>query len=192
MARPRAFDESQVLDQAAELFWERGYEATSVADLEEHLGLGRQSLYNVFGDKEQLFLRALERYAENAHEMRRQLLMKEGAGLPEIRAFFRANADGLSQGGGRKGCLLANSLVESASENEGVAERCQQNHKRLGAAFRHALKGAVTAGDLPGNFDVTSGVNLLVAHTYGMVLMSKAGASAAELRRNAEEMIRRL
>ena len=62
MARPKSFDEEAVLDQAVQLFWERGYEGTSLADLEAHLGLGRQSLYNSFGDKHALFLKALDRY----------------------------------------------------------------------------------------------------------------------------------
>ena len=62
MPRPKSFDEDAVLDQAVELFWDRGYEGTSLADLEAHLGLGRQSLYNAFGDKHTLFLKALDRY----------------------------------------------------------------------------------------------------------------------------------
>ena len=63
MPRTKDFDEHEVLDRAVELFWDRGYEATSVADLEKHLGVGRQSLYNTFGDKRELFLRSLSRYA---------------------------------------------------------------------------------------------------------------------------------
>ena len=63
MARTKAFDEDVVLDRAVELFWDQGYEATSISDLEEHLGVGRQSLYNTFGDKRELFVQALQRYA---------------------------------------------------------------------------------------------------------------------------------
>ena len=63
MARPRAFQEDEVLDSAIECFWRRGLEATSVRDLAEHMGLNGPSLYNAFGDKRTLFARALERYA---------------------------------------------------------------------------------------------------------------------------------
>jgi len=192
MARPRAFDEAEVLDRAVDLFWERGYEATSIADLEEHLGLGRQSLYNTFGDKEHLFLKALERYAERGHEMRKELLMRPGAGLAEIRAFFDANVNLLTEDGHRRGCLLANSIVESTGENPGVRGQCRLNQRRMSVAFRHALKGAVESGDLSAEFDVEAGVNLLISQVYGLVVMSKSGASATELRRTAEEMIRRL
>jgi TetR/AcrR family transcriptional repressor of nem operon len=192
MARPRAFDEAEVLDRAVDLFWERGYETTSIADLEEHLGLGRQSLYNAFGDKEHLFLKALARYAERGHEMRKDLLMRPGAGLAGIRAFFDANVNLLAGSGHRKGCLLANTLVESAGEIPEVQGQCRLNQRRMNAAFRKALEGAVEAGELPADFDVEGGVNLLVTQVYGMVVMSKSGVSARELRRSAEELIRRL
>lgn len=63
MARPKEFDVDQVLDRATELFWTKGYEETSMRELEEGLGVGRQSLYSTFGDKHELFLAALDRYA---------------------------------------------------------------------------------------------------------------------------------
>ena len=62
MARPKAFDVERALDRAVEVFWTRGYEATSLCDLLEHMEIGRQSLYDTFGDKHGLFLAALERY----------------------------------------------------------------------------------------------------------------------------------
>ena len=64
MSRTKTFDEEKTLDRAVELFWSQGFDATSIADLEKHLGLGRQSLYNTYGDKRTLFLRAIQRYAE--------------------------------------------------------------------------------------------------------------------------------
>src|SRR5713101_4688267 len=90
MPRPTSFDEDAVLDQAVQLFWERGYEGTSLADLETHIGLGRQSLYNAFGDKQTLFLKALERYQRAVMEKVLAHLNASGAGLDAIRAFFKA------------------------------------------------------------------------------------------------------
>jgi AcrR family transcriptional regulator len=63
MPRPREFDPDLVLDRAVELFWAKGYEGTSISDLEEHLGMGRQSLYGAFGDKHELYVKAMDRYA---------------------------------------------------------------------------------------------------------------------------------
>jgi TetR/AcrR family transcriptional repressor of nem operon len=192
MARPRAFDEAEVLDRAVDLFWARGYEATSIADLEEHLGLGRQSLYNTFGDKQQLFLRVLERYADHGNAIRKEVLLRPDAGLGAIREFFDAMVNRLTDSEHRKGCLLTNSILESPGDSPEVEGQCRLNQRRMSAAFRHALKGAVRAEELPAQFDLEAGVNLLVSQLYGLVVMSKSGGSANELRTTAEEMIRRL
>src|SRR5438093_12545846 len=96
MPRPKSFDEDVVLDQAVELFWERGYDGTSLADLEAHLGLGRQSLYNTFGDKQALFLKALERYRRDAAQGPIAHLAAPGAGFADIRKYFTAMVDALT------------------------------------------------------------------------------------------------
>src|SRR5918999_5563657 len=102
MARPKSFDEEAVLDQAVQLFRERGYEGTSLADLEAHLGLGRQSLYNSFGDKHALFLKALDLYRREVGEPGVSRLNAPGAGLQAIRAFFRWSVHMLTVPGPRR------------------------------------------------------------------------------------------
>src|SRR5215210_3872796 len=106
MGRPRSFDESAVLDQAVELFWSRGYEGTSMADLEEHLGIGRQSLYNAFGDKQDLFLRALERYATRGAAGPEARLTAPGAGLAELRAYFDDVLEMVASSSDRRACMV--------------------------------------------------------------------------------------
>ena len=189
MPRSRAFDEEEVLDQAAELFWRNGYEATSIADLESHLGLGRQSLYNAFGDKHQLFLRALEKYSVRNKERMTETLLRPDAGLEEIRTHFRQMAEFLSLPGPRKGCLVTNSLLEAPGECPEVQKTCLRNQRFVKEAFRNALSNAVKAGDLPEHFDVTKGVNLLVSQVYGLSVLAKAGASRRELRDSADALI---
>src|SRR5712692_11429413 len=117
MPRPRSFDEDAVLDQAVQLFWERGYEGTSLADLETHIGLGRQSLYNAFGDKQTLFLKALERYQRAVMEKVLAHLNASGAGLDAIRAFFKATVESLTAAGPRRACLVANTILERGSQD---------------------------------------------------------------------------
>src|SRR5436190_14901639 len=112
MPRAKSFDQDAVLNQAVELLWERGYEGTSLADLEARLGLGRQSLYNTFGDKQALFLKALDRYRRTAGEAAFAQLNAPGAGLDAIRAFFRMSVESLTAPGPRRACLLANTIVE--------------------------------------------------------------------------------
>ena len=88
MARPREFDETKALDCAVELFRQQGYEATSVRDLTEHMQISRQSLYNTFGDKHQLFLSALDRYRDQSVAAFLEVLGGPDASLPEIQTVF--------------------------------------------------------------------------------------------------------
>src|SRR5215211_7704351 len=126
MARTKSFDENTVLDQAVQLFRERGYEGTSLADLEAHLGLGRQSLYNAFGDKQALFLKALDRYRREVGEEAVARLNAPGAGLEAIRMFFQHTIDMLTADGPRSGCLVANTILERGPHDPDALLRC--NH----------------------------------------------------------------
>src|ERR687896_537982 len=117
MARPKSFDEEAVLDQAVQLFRERGYEGTSLTDLEAHLGLGRQSLYNSFGDKHSLFLKALDRYRHRMGEAAMAHLNVPDGGMAAIRGFFRWSVDSYTSPDLRIGCLVANTISERASED---------------------------------------------------------------------------
>src|SRR5215211_2354422 len=124
MARSKSFDQDAVLDRAAELFWERGYEGTSMADLEAHLGLGRQSLYNAFGDKQALFLKALERYRQHAMREPISILTAPGAGLEAIRAYFSGSIERLTTETPRRACLVANTIVERSSQDPEALLSC--------------------------------------------------------------------
>src|SRR3954465_6311628 len=112
MAPPQSFHEEARLDQAIQLFWERGYDGTSLADLETHLGLGRQSLYNSFGDKHALFLKALERYNRTVGVTATAQLTAPAAGLEAIRGFFDCGLKSLASGHGSRGCLMTNTITE--------------------------------------------------------------------------------
>src|SRR4051812_19913671 len=142
MARSKSFDEEAVLDQAVQLFQERGYEGTSLADLEAHLGLGRQSLYNSFGDKQTLFLKALERYRHNIGEQMLEQLDAPGAGLDAIRAFFRASVDALTAPGPRRACLVTSTILERGSEDPDALLRCNHARAALERLLRRALSQA--------------------------------------------------
>lgn len=113
MARPREFDEKAVLDAATECFWRRGYEATSVKDLMDKMGITAASLYNAFGDKRALFQIALDHYVEKSLGER----MRRCEALPPrdaIRAFFEEIVDRSLSDREHKGCMLVNTALEVA------------------------------------------------------------------------------
>ena len=105
--RPREFERDEALDKAMDLFWSQGYEATGVAQLCAHMGVGRQSLYNTFGDKESLFTEALTRYKQLRLESMITGLRGPGSGLENVRRLLEG-WDEASTDVAHKGCLMAN------------------------------------------------------------------------------------
>lgn len=89
VARTKEFDPDAALQSALELFWRRGYEATSIADLVEHLGIGRASIYATFGNKHELYLKAVDRYSEGRDPLLLTELSQPGPALPAVRATVR-------------------------------------------------------------------------------------------------------
>ncbi len=189
MPRPKSFDEDAVLDQAVELFRERGYEGTSLADLEMHLGLGRQSIYNTFGDKQTLFLKALDRYRRAVAKGALAQLNAPDAGLAEIRAFFESSVKSLTAPGPRHACLVANTILERGSQDPDALLRCNQARAGLERVFRRALARAKARGELAEGVDVEATATLLVVQNYGLNVLAKTGATAAELRGAVEALL---
>jgi TetR/AcrR family transcriptional repressor of nem operon len=189
MGRPKSFDESAVLEQAVELFRARGYDGTSLADLESHLGIGRQSLYNTFGDKQALFLKALDHYRSTMGETMVERLSAPDAGLETIREFFRITIRGLTGESPRSGCLIANTITERGSDDAASLLRCNRSREQLERGFRRALAQARERGELPARVDVDAGAMLLVIQNYGLNALAKTGASAEELDAAVETLL---
>lgn len=146
MARPREFDEDAALDAAMQCFWSQGFEATSVRDLAEHMGLTNASLYNAFGDKRALYRRVLDHYLDQS--LRARLGRYEGRMEPKaaIEAFFREIVERSLDDRQRRGCLLVNSALE-------VAPHDAEFKRTIGAALREAegfFRRCVTAGQAAG------------------------------------------
>jgi TetR/AcrR family transcriptional repressor of nem operon len=188
MARPKSFDEDVILDRAVQLFRERGYEGTSMADLEAHLQLGRQSLYNTFGDKRALYLKALERYEQQIADTTLAVLEAPDAGLGAVRSWLATNAAMLGAPGPRAGCLVVNSTIERPGDPP-TAARCSRARQRMLEAVRGALARARAKGELSHHRDLDGLSRLLVAHVYGLAVLARAGTPAAELRSATEELL---
>lgn len=180
MVRPKTFDMDEILDKAVEVFWSRGYEGTSLTVLEEQLGIGRQSLYNAFGDKHTLFLKALERYDRHSADwLTRQF--GPGAGLDELRGWFRGLVEFLTPEGPRRACLIANSLLEKGGCDGEVRDACGGSTRRMLAVFSRVLATAAARGEIEANADVDGLSRLLLAQTHGLSVLAKAGLSKSDL-----------
>lgn len=118
MVRPKAFNEEQVFDKAVEVFWSKGYEATSMQDLVSAMGIQRGSLYATFESKQKLFLIALERYGEVVVNKLLEILQSNSSATESIKLFFAQLIEHLLTAGPLRGCLVTNSAIERGLTDE--------------------------------------------------------------------------
>ncbi len=180
MPRTKEFEPEAALQQAMEMFWQKGYEATSMRDLLEGMGIGRGSFYGTFGDKRSLFLATLDRF-----ERTRTAWILEALEGPDpmasIRYVFERTVENLVGFEPRRGCLLANSAVELAPHDPEIAERISLHVRRTEDAFEGALERARSAGDLPNDKDPRTMARFLVSNLHGLRVMARAGADRESL-----------
>lgn len=181
MARPKAYDPEEILDRATALFWRKGYEGTSVADLVESLGVNRGSLYGTFKDKRALFLAALERYDEREiGAMVRHLRNTQGPGRERIQSLFDNVIRNVEERGDRRGCLVGNTAVELAPSDAEVQRHVARSLERLTGAFSVALAADPGYPTEPERRDRRA--HFLTATLMAVHVMAKAGATAEMLR----------
>jgi len=172
MIRAKQFDKHAVLDEAMQLFWERGFHATSIQDLVDHLGVNRQSLYDTYGGKDQLFMAALERYREIQSVPVRQLLERDDPVREVLRDFFRNTVDSLLGDG--KGCFLANAATELATHDPAVAQVCAANARQLEGAFAGLLTRAQQRGEISADHSPLQLARFLMNTSVGLAVTVKA------------------
>ena len=177
MAGTKKFEPERALGEAMDLFWSRGYEATSVRDLMACMGIGRGSLYDTFGDKHALFLAALDRYEGARASGAIATLDAPGSARGAVRSVFERTVRQLAGDEERRGCLLANSAVELAPHDPEVAERVSRYWKRTEDAFHRALVRAQASGEIPEEKDPRALALFLHNALQGLRVTAKAGAT---------------
>ncbi len=181
VGRPKEFDERQALERAMEVFWAHGYEATSVQDLLDAMGISRGSMYDTFGDKHALFSAAIDHYGRTVTRGVETLLAAPGSPLANIRRSLVAMADQALNGSCR-GCLATNTAVELAQHDPEVARAVTAILQRIEKAFGRTLRQAVTAGELKRTTNTRALARFLTGTVQGVVVMGKASASRATLK----------
>ncbi len=189
MPRTKEFEPEAALHDAMELFWRKGYEATSMRDLLEGMGIGRGSFYDTFGDKHSLFLAALDRFEQTRTAWILEALEKSESPVEAIQYVFERTVDGLVGFDPRRGCLLANSAVELAPHDPEVARRISLYVRRTEAAFEQALQRARTAGEIPEHKDPRALARFLVNNLHGLRVMARAGADRETLEDTVEVVL---
>jgi AcrR family transcriptional regulator len=180
VARQREFDRVDTLNKALEVFWQKGYAATSTTDLLDAMQIGRQSLYDTFGDKRSLYLEALAQYSDDSvTDLLRQL--KGDTPLAAIDNMLQAFAS-RPRRDNAKGCMGVNAISEFGTGDEAVNALRDASGKRLNRAVEEQLRAAAAGGEIPAATDITQAASFVAATLSGMKVSAKAGASIATLR----------
>jgi TetR/AcrR family transcriptional repressor of nem operon len=174
MARPREFDEHQVIESLVTVFWNKGYEATTMQDLVKASGLLKGSLYGAFGDKQTLYLVALKHYNRTRIQAGIDMLNGEGSVRQKIARLFDNVIESTRRGLFAGGCLLCNASLEKAVSDKQVKTEIKTTIRRLKVAIMDALK----AGNV--NEDQAASLAAFIVSAYfGTRVLAKGGAPAA-------------
>lgn len=177
MARPRQFDEDVALDSAMGAFWEKGYEATSLADLMSATGLAKASLYNSLGDKHTIFLRTLERFMKNGRKDLEDLVVQEGTGGALLRQWLEHIVAMATCQGVRRGCFMVNSAVELAPHDKDVRALLQKHEQRMESHYIKLLERGIEDGSLRADLDVAQTAQWITTVVYGTQVRGKLAIS---------------
>jgi AcrR family transcriptional regulator len=179
--RPRKFTDTAVLDALVALFWEQGYESTSLADIVAATGLNKSSLYNSFGSKEELFQMALNRYADARSEMMFTVLGQGTRGLDDVTAWFEGLWSEVTAGGNRHGCLVVNTSTEFGQREPGVTDIGTRFAARIADGLRAAFTRAANLGEVdPENIEAYTA--MIASFMVGVAVTVRSGATNQEIR----------
>ncbi|MFJ3624387.1 TetR/AcrR family transcriptional regulator [Streptomyces iakyrus] len=172
MARTREFDTEAAVRRAMELFWTRGYEATSVRDLTRHLGIGQGSLYAAFGDKDGLYRAALEYYRTTLAAAALHSLEEEADVRAAIRSLLTERIR-IAVGGGGQGCLAVNAVCERLPRDAATRRTVRDMQDASREALADVLRAAMERGEIAARHDPHRVAAFLVTFLNGLLVSSK-------------------
>jgi TetR/AcrR family transcriptional regulator, transcriptional repressor for nem operon len=189
MARNKEFDPDVVLERALEVFWTRGYEATSISDLVAELRIGRASLYSTYGSKHELYLRALDRYVQMRDPAVLDQLSQPGPVLPAVRSLIESYVRDAADTDHR-GCLVVNAAIERLPGDAQVARHVLASWHTLEVALCSALTRARAQGELQPAADPRELARFLLVMLQGLRVLGKAEADRGVLEAAARQALK--
>jgi AcrR family transcriptional regulator len=183
--RPRSFDESAALEKAIQVFWLKGYDGVTIDDLVAGMGVGRPSLYSVFGDKRQIFLRVLQAYAERKGALAAKALLSPQPLRDSIASFLRYNVTSATEKGSASGCLLI--CVAPLVNDAKVRQFLRSAAAGAVALVERRFQDGISAGEIPSDFPVAARASQVVDLARGLTMRAQMGMSRKTLLKDAEE-----
>ena len=183
--RPRSFDELAALERATQVFWSKGYDGATIDDLVAGMGVGRPSLYAVFGDKRTLFLRVLRAYAEAKGARAAKALLSPNALRDSLAAFLRHAVESATEEGSAVGCLLV--CVAPLVDDAEVRQFLQNAARGAAALVEGRFRDAIAAGEIPSDFPIAARASQVIDLSKGLTMRARMGTPRKTLLRDAEE-----
>lgn len=187
MARSKEFEENVVLEKAMKLFWEQGYEKTSLADLVEHMGIHRRSLYDTFGDKHTLFLKAMDRFRTKINTELSGVMKSSETAVEALQLIISFMIYGEEDS--PSGCLMVNSAVELAMRDSEVDLKATESFTLSEQVFMDIILWGQRNGELTSEYDAEKLAEHLHAVCIGLRVMARTSISKDKLHRIANTSI---
>lgn len=186
MPRAKKFREEDVLEKAMELFWKKGFHATSMQDLVNHMGINRASMYDTFGDKERLYLRAFEKYRRKNRQQILDFLASYASVQEGLKALFLSAVQYATQDADNKGCFVVNCTTEMLPGHPGMLDLLVQNRKDFETFFLDYLKQGVQKGEIDHTKNLKATAAYLFTLYNGLKVVAKITPSAEHLEQVVE------
>ena len=189
MPRGKSFDEQEILKKAMELFWKKGYYATSIQDLVDYLGINRASLYDTYGGKKELFHKAFQYYRTTNTQALRKFLnsyddVKEG-----LRNLYRVAIEESSLDKDLKGCFVVNTTTELVPNDAGALQALCDNKSTLEQLFFDYLSAGVKKGQISEQKDLKVIVSILFTYYNGLRIITKVNIDEQELYSSVDTLL---
>ncbi len=186
MARTKNFDQNEVLQRALELFWSKGYNATSIQDLVDHLGVNRASLYGTWGDKHSLYLETLKLYRKGASTWLLELVRSERPAKQIVEEFLNYAIVESEIEQTNNGCYLVNSATELANTDKEVSALVNDNKETVVKVLTAIIEEGKEEGEITSLRSSEDLATYIFSIVSGLRVMRQTGMSTKELRKIAE------
>jgi AcrR family transcriptional regulator len=183
--RPRSFDERDALEKAIQVFWSKGYDGVTIDDLVAGMGVGKPSLYAVFGDKRTIFLRVLKAYAERKGAAAAKALLSPQGLRDSIAGFLRYAVESATEEGSARGCLML--CVAPVVDDAEVRQFLQKAAAGGATLVEGRFRDGITAGEIPSDFPVAVRAIQVTDFARGLTMRALIGTPRKTLLRDAEE-----
>ena len=190
MARPRSFDPDEALDLAHDVFWQKGFQGTSLDDITAATGLAKPSLYAAFGDKSALFLKVLDRYHQRIVANAERAINEGPSARDAIERWLTGFVPFCSGAKGSRGCLSVNTTADGASDQKEVRKRVQRFNRKLEELLADRLR--TDRAQFAAGFDPDSAARAIMAMYLGLMVLARDAPDAARVRATLNQVMKLL